>query len=67
MNGPDRYELAEKIMEGVRELPPSDPAALANIAAAQVHATLALAAAVAELSARKDKDSFNHWLNVLDL
>lgn len=48
MNGPDHYREAEKLLTGAANVPVDDRAyTMELIAVAQVHATLALAAATA--------------------
>lgn len=47
MNGPDHYTLAEQLLEAARHESSGGPQLFSNLAAAaQAHATLALAAAV---------------------
>lgn len=45
MTGPEHYKAAEEILKEIHNMDASSPAAAANLAQAQVHATLALAAA----------------------
>lgn len=52
MNGPEHYREAERLLDRAENVIPDDEPAQAAVAArAQVHATLALAAATAELDA----------------
>lgn len=53
MNGPEHYQEAEKLLDAaIRYRPGTEPAeAQVDVALAQVHATLALAAAVGTLDA----------------
>lgn len=49
MNGPEHYAAAERLLASAMadDMEPGDPGEVSNLAAAQVHATLALAAATA--------------------
>lgn len=50
MNGPDHYHVAERLIEELRNTDSGSPRETALIAEAQVHATLALAAAAARIT-----------------
>lgn len=49
MNGPEHYAAAEEFLAAAKAdgIEPGEPVAVSNLAVAQVHATLALAAATA--------------------
>lgn len=58
MTGPENYAAAEDLVRSAASIPPKDdepnPCAALLIARAQVHATLALAAATAEVEPVKE-------------
>ena len=56
MNGPEHYAAAERLLEAVTAegVESGEPGNVSNLAAAQVHATLALAAATALTWSTKD-------------
>ncbi|MET8377962.1 hypothetical protein [Streptomyces microflavus] len=74
MNGPEHYQMAEQLLADARHEGPDGVAYIRpeNIAAAQVHATLAVAAATAVNTAvnafRDDINSYDveEWAKVLD-
>lgn len=53
MNGPEHYAAAERLLDSA-DAAAGEPGAASNLAAAQVHATLALAAATALTWSSKD-------------
>jgi hypothetical protein len=63
MTGPEHYGLAEKLLEVAGERETSSAAAAHLVAAAQVHATLAQAAATAMAARPKGMhpDHFEEW------
>lgn len=56
MNGPEHYAAAERLLDAAMadDMEAGEPGAVSNVAAAQVHATLALAAATALTWSSKD-------------
>jgi len=56
MNGPEHYAAAERLLETANDMEPGEPGKVSNLAAAQVHAMLALAAATA-LAMLSSKDA----------
>lgn len=56
MNGPEHYAAAERLLDAATAegVEPGEPGQVSNLAAAQVHATLALAAATALTWSTKD-------------
>ncbi|MFE2407016.1 hypothetical protein ACFXDE_01595 [Kitasatospora sp. NPDC059408] len=73
MTGPEHYHEAEQLLADVRKIPTlndeTSPAAVLLIAEAQVHATLALAAATALVDEKPRSGSFAEyraWRKVAD-
>ena len=64
MNGPEHYREAERLMDSAVTWSVTDPARVDQIASAQVHATLALAAATADLIPAECTRSVQEWTEV---
>ncbi len=66
MNGPEHYAAAERLLDAATAegVEPGEPRQVSNLAAAQVHATLALAAVTALTWSSKDLKA---WQSVAGL
>lgn len=68
MNGPEHYKESERLLDLMMAHPSVRTVDPVNLAAAQVHATLALAAATVDAAASRGPGDVSHdWLMIMGL